>query len=41
MLDDWKLEEASYFATLRKEHPWDIYTVAYIELLQELRTLEA
>ena len=41
MLDEWEKEEQEYFATLGKEQPWDIHAAAYVELLQELRVLEA
>ncbi|KIM88060.1 hypothetical protein PILCRDRAFT_3755 [Piloderma croceum F 1598] len=32
-------EEIEYFKTLGKEPEWDIHTIAYVELLQELRDL--
>lgn len=36
----WEAEEAVYFLTLGEEPEWDAHTVAYVELLQELRSLE-
>ncbi|KAI0075583.1 hypothetical protein K474DRAFT_1761098, partial [Panus rudis PR-1116 ss-1] len=40
-LDTWVKEERDFFLTLGKEHPWDTFAVAYVELLQRLRQAEA
>jgi hypothetical protein len=39
-LEKWELEEAAYFKTLGQEPEWDVHAVAYVELLQELRTAQ-
>ncbi|EMD33855.1 hypothetical protein CERSUDRAFT_55723, partial [Gelatoporia subvermispora B] len=40
-LEKWYVEEAEYFATLGEEQPWDVHAMAYVELLQESRHLDA
>ncbi|KAI0081425.1 hypothetical protein K474DRAFT_1682021 [Panus rudis PR-1116 ss-1] len=40
-LDNMAEEEQQFFSTLGQERPWDVYAVAYVELLQQLRQLEA
>lgn len=39
-LEKWESEEAAYFKTLGQEPEWDVHAVAYVELLQELRTVQ-
>jgi hypothetical protein len=39
-LKKWESEEVEYFGSLGKEPEWDVYAVAYVELLQELRLAE-
>ena len=39
-LDKWEVEEAEYFQTLGQEPEWDVHAIAYIELLQELCTMQ-
>ncbi|TFY51826.1 hypothetical protein EVJ58_g10360 [Rhodofomes roseus] len=38
-LERWYVEERKYFETLGKETPWDVHAMAYVEALEELRTL--
>ena len=40
VLEQWHDEEVEYFRTLEKEPEWDVHTMAYVELLQELCNLE-
>lgn len=40
MLDDLEQDEARYIATVGQEQPWDIHAMAYVELLEELRSVE-
>ncbi|KAI0078046.1 hypothetical protein K474DRAFT_1683961 [Panus rudis PR-1116 ss-1] len=40
-LDRMAQEEKQFFMTVGQERPWDVYAVAYVELLQQLRQLEA
>jgi len=39
-LDEWHQEQVAYLHTLGKEEDYDVLSVAYIELLQELYDLE-
>jgi hypothetical protein len=39
-LEKWEDEETAYFSTLGQEPQWDVHAVAYVELLQELRSAE-
>ncbi|KAH9920365.1 uncharacterized protein B0H18DRAFT_881127 [Fomitopsis serialis] len=41
MLRQWQVEEHEYFRTLGREAPWDVHAMAYVENLQELRSLRA
>lgn len=34
-LDSWEKEKISFFATIGKESKWDIYTISYVESLQD------
>lgn len=40
-MDQWSDEERKFFATLGDESEYDVHAVAYVELLQQLRDLEA
>jgi len=39
-LESWETEEVTYFRTIGQEPEWDVHAVAYVELLQELRTTQ-
>jgi len=39
-LDEWHQEQVAYLHTLGKEEDYDVLSVAYVELLQELSDLE-
>jgi hypothetical protein len=39
-LEKWEQEETAYFRVLGQEPEWDLHAVAYVELLQELRSAE-
>lgn len=41
LMDQWSDEEREFFATLGEESEYDMHAVAYVELLQQLRDLEA
>lgn len=41
MLRAWHTDEREYFRTLGHEPPWDIHAMAYVENLQELRSVRA
>jgi hypothetical protein len=40
VLEQWHDKKVEYFRTLGKEPEWDVHTMAYVELLQELHDLE-
>ena len=35
-LEAWHRQEVEFFETIGEESPWDVHTIAYVELLQEL-----
>ena len=39
-LTKWHKEDVEYFETLGQEPEWDVHTMAYVELLQELQSLK-
>ena len=39
-LEMWHHEQVSFFETAGEESPWDVHAIAYVELLQELNSLE-
>ena len=39
-LEEWEAEEVAYFGDLGKEPEWNIHTIAYVELLQDLQDAE-
>ena len=39
-LEMWHREQVSFFETVGEESPWDIHAIAYVELLQELSSVE-
>ena len=39
-IDQWQAEEEEYFTSLGKEPEWDVFAVAYVELLQRFWKLE-
>lgn len=41
LMDQWSKEEREFFATLGEESEYDVHSVAYVELLQQLRELDA
>lgn len=39
-LETWHREQVSFFETIGEESQWDVHATAYVELLQELSTIE-
>ena len=39
-LEEWEAEEVAYFGDLGKEPEWNIHTITYVELLQDLQDAE-